>query len=68
MNVEGESSLLLLRHSGEVEWSFAIRNSGTESKTRVTLRTTGGTRDESERVMAAMIDVLEPILKSDSMS
>ena len=68
VNVEGESSLLLLRHSGEVEWSFAIRNSGTESKTRVTLRTTGGTRDESGRVMAAMIDVLEPMLKSDSTS
>ena len=68
VNVEGESGLLLLRHSGEVEWSFAIRNSGTESKTRVTLRTTGGTQDESERVMAAMIDVLEPMLKSDSMS
>ena len=68
VDVEGESGLLLLRHSGEAEWSFAIRNSGTESKTRVTLRTAGGTRDESGRVMAAVIDVLEPMLKSDSTS
>ena len=68
VDVEGESGLLLLRHSGEAEWSFAIRNSGTESKTRVTLRTAGGTRDESDRVMEAMIDVLEPMLKSDSTS
>lgn len=68
VNVEGESSLLLLRHSGEVEWSFAIRNSGTESKTRVTIRTTGGSKEESGRVMAAIIDVLEPLLQPEPMS
>jgi len=68
VDVEGESSLLLLRHSGEVEWSFAIRNSGTESKTRVTIRTTGGSKEESGRVMAAIIDVLEPLLQPEPMS
>ena len=64
VDVDGESSLLLLRHSGEVEWSFAIRNSGTESKTRVTIRTTGGSKELSGKVMAALIDVLEPLLKT----
>ena len=68
VDVEGESSLLLLRHSGEVEWSFAIRNSGTESKTRVTIRTTGGSKEESGRVMSAIIDVLEPLLQPGPMS
>ena len=68
VDLEGENSLLLLRYTDEAEWSFAIRNSGTELKTRVTLRTAGGTRDESGRVMTAIIDVLEPLLKSDSTS
>jgi phosphomannomutase len=68
VEVNGEDSLLLLKHSGEGEWSFAIRNSGTESKTRVTIRTTGGSEEKVERVMAAIIDVLEPLLQPDTKS
>ena len=68
VDVEGEDSLLLLRHSGEAEWSFAIRNSGTESKTRVTVRSSGGDQEMSGRVMSAIINVLEPILQTESMS
>ena len=68
VDVEGEDSLLLLRHSGEAEWSFAIRNSGTESKTRVTVRSSGGDLEMSRRVMSAIISVLEPVLQTESMS
>ena len=66
--VEGEDSLLLLTHSGEAEWSFAIRNSGTESKTRVTVRSSGGDQETARRVMSAVISVLEPVLQTESMS
>ena len=68
VEIEGEDSLLLLRHSGEVEWSFAIRNSGTESKTRITIRTTGGSKEKVGRVMATIIDVLKPLLQPTAMS
>ena len=68
VDVEGEHSLLLLRHSDEAEWSFSIRNSGTELKTRVTIRTDGGSQEDSDRIMAAIINVLEPLLQSESTS
>ncbi len=68
VDIEGENSLLLIKKYGEVDWSFAIRNSGTESKTRVTIRNTGGTKEDSRKVMEALIETLEPILWSDPRS
>ena len=40
MDILGEDGLLMMRFNDGDDWSVAIRNSGTEEKTRVTIRTT----------------------------
>lgn len=40
VNILGEDGLLMMRFNDGHDWSVAIRNSGTEEKTRVTIRTT----------------------------
>ena len=40
VDILGEDGLLMMRFNDGDDWSVAIRNSGTEEKTRVTIRTT----------------------------
>jgi len=67
INVEGESSLLLL--SGEIDGrpiSVAVRNSGTEAKTAVSVRFAPGVDADGEELVQILVDALEPHLKRDN--
>ncbi|MEE3083228.1 MAG: hypothetical protein VX320_03960 [Candidatus Thermoplasmatota archaeon] len=64
IKVEGESSLLLL--SGEIDdlpISVAIRNSGTEAKTAVSVRFSAGVEANGDELVQLIVDALEPHLK-----
>ena len=62
LDVEGEDSLLLLRVNDGKEWSIAVRNSGTEPKTRVTLRTTSDDMEKGVLLVEEIIGLLRPVL------
>ena len=62
LDVEGEDSLLLLRVNDGKEWSIAVRNSGTEPKTRVTLRTTSDDMERGVLLVEEIIGLLRPVL------
>ncbi|MDP6906943.1 MAG: hypothetical protein QF440_05945 [Candidatus Thalassarchaeaceae archaeon] len=64
INIEGEQSLLLL--TGELESraiSIAIRNSGTEAKTAISIRFAPGVELEGMELMKILLSALEPHLK-----
>jgi phosphomannomutase len=63
VEIEGEDSLLLLKTNNGYEWSFSIRNSGTEPKTRVTIRTNDAHSNVPSYIMSQIITLLEPELK-----
>tara|TARA_B100000963_G_scaffold361996_1_gene401815 strand:+ start:1147 stop:2673 length:1527 start_codon:yes stop_codon:yes gene_type:complete len=63
IEIENEESLLLLKVYDKHEWSISIRNSGTEPKTRITIRTTDIESSTADEVMSQIIFNLEPKLK-----
>ena len=56
--VDGEASLLLLEGEG---WSVAVRNSGTQAKTAVSLRL-AAPREDADDLLKSLISLLEPAL------
>ncbi len=60
--LENEEGLLLLNFEHQGSWSIAIRNSGTEAKTRVTIRSTCEDRNFSSLLMEKIVATLEPEL------
>ena len=64
INNLNDADLLFLRVKNQQEWSVAIRNSGTEEKTRVTIRTTSENDGEASRLLIELVRLLGPILSS----
>ena len=62
MEIEGENDLLIMRFNDGEDWSVAVRNSGTEDKTRLTIRTTSNDRDKLRLTLDEVILVLRPVL------
>jgi len=63
IEIQEEDSLLLLNANNGYDWSISIRNSGTEPKTRVTIRTTNNESESANDIMSRIIIGLEPKLK-----
>lgn len=68
LEIKEEDSLLSLHHSNEEEWSISVRNSGTEPKTRVTIRTTDTTPGKGERLLAQLMASIKSELYIGTMS
>ena len=68
IRIENESSLLFLRFRQKGDWSIAVRNSGTEQKTRLTIRTTTVSDENAELVAEIVNNALQEMLspKTDS--
>ena len=62
LKIEGEDDLLMMRFDDGEDWSVAVRNSGTEEKTRLTIRTTSNDRDKVKLALDDIIHVLRPVL------
>ena len=62
MEIEGEDDLLMMRFNDGEDWSVAVRNSGTEDKTRLTIRTTSNDSDKLRLTLDDVILVLRPVL------
>ena len=65
-SIDGADGLLYIVVDQIESWSFMIRNSGTEPKTRITIKTSCKEEDKIEFVMSKIVDILEPILLSNS--
>ena len=52
----------MMRFDDGEDWSVAVRNSGTEEKTRLTIRTTSNDRDKVKLALDDIIHVLRPVL------
>ena len=63
LEIEGEDSLLSFNFNCGGEWSISVRNSGTEPKTRVTIRTEDMT-SRGEVLMARLMASIKPELYS----
>lgn len=63
IEIQEEDSLLLVNANNGYDWSISIRNSGTEPKTRVTIRTTNTESETANDIMSRIIIGLEPKLK-----
>ena len=61
--IEGEGGLLMMRFNDGEDWSIAIRNSGTEQKTRVTVRTTSEEKEKTKSALEDIINVLSSVLR-----
>ena len=68
VEIEEEQSLLLLNFYNGEEWSVSIRNSGTEPKTRVTIRTTEMGSGLADTLMRQIMSILEPKLNISTRS
>ena len=62
LEIKEETSLLLLYYSNGEEWSISVRNSGTEPKTRVTIRTTDTKPGRGEALLAELMASIRPEL------
>ena len=60
--IEEEDSLLLINFNNGKEWSISVRNSGTEPKTRISIRTTDAKSDIANGLMDQIMKLLEPKL------
>ena len=66
--IEGEGGLLMLNFEQAGSWSLAVRNSGTEPKTRVTIRSTTEDSRVAKLLMEEVIAILKPELILESRS
>ena len=66
--IEGEEGLLMLNFEQSGNYSLAVRNSGTEPKTRVTIRSTAEDRNVAKLLMEEVIGILSPELMLESKS
>ena len=63
-DVDGEPSLLLLEGTlEELPISIAVRNSGTEAKTSISIRFARGIHADGDQLMNDLVNILTPLLK-----
>ena len=63
-HVDGEPALLLLEGTlEELPISIAVRNSGTEAKTSISIRFARGIHADGDQLMEDLVNILTPLLK-----